>query len=189
VTISGTLVYVKGRGFFRQEWPKTAAGYRTLTLPGFAVDILRRRQVTAGGNPPEALFCSRRGSWLSPHNVRRQWRQAREATSLEWVTPHTFRKTVATLIEREADLKTAAAQLGHASEAVTNQFYIDRPKRAPDSSHLIESLSAAAGRRRQPGRLEHQCQPEMSAMRLANSGAPARPSRVSKLSRSMGGRR
>jgi integrase len=144
VTISGTLVYVKGRGYFRQEWTKTDAGYRTVTLPRFATDMLLRRQATAGSNPHGAIFCSRRGTWLSPHNVRRQWREARKATGLQWVTPHTFRKTVATLIEQEADIKTAAAQLGHASETVTDQYYIDKAKRAPDSSHLLERLGQPA---------------------------------------------
>jgi integrase len=55
--------------------------------------------------------------------VRRQWRQARADTGLAWVTPHTFRKTVATLIDKEADTKTAAAQLGHASDEVNDAYY------------------------------------------------------------------
>jgi hypothetical protein len=50
-------------------------------------------------------------------NVRRQWRQARKDTGLEWVTPHPFRKTVATLIDKEADT-AAADQLGHGSKDV-----------------------------------------------------------------------
>ncbi|GIF05321.1 hypothetical protein Asi03nite_28590 [Actinoplanes siamensis] len=50
---------------------------------------------------------------MSPQNVRRQWRQARAEAGLEWVKPHTFRKTVATLIGNEAEADRAAAQLGH----------------------------------------------------------------------------
>ena len=30
--------------------------------------------------------------------MERRWRQIRKDTGLDWVTPHTFRKTVATLI-------------------------------------------------------------------------------------------
>jgi integrase len=85
---------------------------------------------------------------MSPHNVRRQWRQARADTGLEWVTPHTFRKTVATLIDKEADAKSAAAQLGHASEDVTNAYYIVKPalaRTAPTSSN-----SSAPARRQPP---------------------------------------
>ncbi|GAA3783214.1 hypothetical protein GCM10022225_84360 [Plantactinospora mayteni] len=72
--------------------------------------------------------------------MRRQWRQARADAGLEWVTPHTFRKTVATLIDKEADAKSAAAQLGHATEQVTNKHYIVKPALAPDSSGILEQL-------------------------------------------------
>jgi hypothetical protein len=70
-------------------------------LPRFAVGMLLARKFIAASNPNDAIFTSRRGTWLSPNNVRRQWRQARAQTELGWVTPHTFRKTVATLIDRE----------------------------------------------------------------------------------------
>ncbi|QSB17551.1 site-specific integrase [Natronosporangium hydrolyticum] len=142
LTICGTIVYVKGKGFFRQEWTKSHASYRTVILPRFAVAVLMGRKLVAAENAHDAIFASRRGTWLSTNNVRRQWRQARAATDLTWVTPHTFRKTVATLIDREADAKRAAAQLGHASEEVTNTYYIAKPALAPDVSDILEQLSA-----------------------------------------------
>jgi Phage integrase family len=128
-SLCGTLVYVKGKGFFRQEWTKNDAGYRMIVLPRFAVGMLLARKLV--------------GTWLSPNNVRRQWRQARAETNLEWVTPHTFRKTVATLIDKEADTKSAAAQLGHASEEITDKYYIAKPVLAPDVSEILEQLGAA----------------------------------------------
>jgi integrase len=131
LTICGTIVYIKGRGFYRQDWAKTDAGHRTTTLPRFAVGMLLARKLDAADNPHDAIFPTRRGAWSSPHNVRRQWRQARADTGLGWVTPHTFRKTVATLIDTEADAKTAAAQLGHSSEAITNKYYIAKPALCP----------------------------------------------------------
>jgi integrase len=140
LTICGTLVYAKGKGLFRQEWTKSDAGYRMLVLPRFAVGMLLARKLVAADNPNDAIFASRRGTWLSPNNVRRQWRQARAEADLEWVTPHTFRKTVATLIDKEADTKSAAAQLGHASEEVTDTYYIAKPVLAPDVSDILEQL-------------------------------------------------
>jgi len=141
LTICGTIVYVKGKGFFRQEWPKTAAGYRIVVLPRFAVAMLLARKITAVDNPHDAIFASRRGTWLSPQNVRRQWGQARADTGLEWVTPHTARKTVASLIDKEADAKNAAGQLGHEDESITKKHYIVKPAVAPDSSHILEKLA------------------------------------------------
>lgn len=93
LTICGTIIYIKGKGFFRQEWTKSDAGYRSVVLPRFAVGMLLERKLTAAADPNDAIFPSRRGTWLSPPNVRRQWRAARAETGLEWVTPHTFRKT------------------------------------------------------------------------------------------------
>jgi integrase len=83
LTICGTLVYVKGQGTFRQPWTKSDAGYRILVLPRFAVGMLMTRNVTAANNPHNAIFASRRGTWHSPNNVRRQWRQARTDTDLD----------------------------------------------------------------------------------------------------------
>jgi integrase len=148
--ICGTLVFVKGQGFIRQDWPKSNAGYRTLILPRFAVGSLLDRHLDAGTNPHDAVFASRRGTWLTPSNVRRQWRQARADTGLEWVTPHTFRKTVATLIDREADRKSAAAQLGHANENITGKHYVAKPALAPDVTHILDQLAGAPATPRQP---------------------------------------
>jgi integrase len=67
----------------------------------------------------------------------------RADTNLGWVTPHTFRKTVATLIKSEADVSSAAAQLGHASEEVTNTYYVVKPVLAPDVSAILEQLGDA----------------------------------------------
>ena len=139
-TICGTSVFLKGKGFFRQEWTKSEAGYRTIVLPRFAVGMLMNRKINAEDNLHDAVFASRRGTWLSPPNVRRQWRQARADTGLEWVTPHTFRKTVATLIDKEANAKDAASQLGHEDESITKRHYIEKPTVAPDSSQILEKL-------------------------------------------------
>ncbi|GGQ43021.1 tyrosine-type recombinase/integrase [Couchioplanes azureus] len=140
LTICGTIVYVKGKGFYRQEWTKTDAGFRSTVLPRFAVGMLMARKLTANANPNDAIFASRRGTWLSPQNFRRQWRRVRAETGLEWVTPHTFRKTVATLIDKEADTDSAAAQLGHGSKEVTKKHYIVKPALAPDNSAILEQL-------------------------------------------------
>lgn len=130
-TFSGTLVYIKGKGTVRQPWTKSDAGYRTVLLPEFALEMLRRRQANAGDDPEAGVFLSRRGTWLPPHNVRRQWREARRGTGLDWVTPHTFRKTVATLLDRKANTKSAATQLGHNSEDITTTYYVEKARVAP----------------------------------------------------------
>jgi integrase len=77
-------------------------------------------------------------------NIERRWRQIRQDTGLEWVTPHTFRKTVATLVAEEVDSDTAAQQLGHSSASVTKEFHIARPALAAEVSAVLQSLSHPA---------------------------------------------
>ena len=141
-TICGTLQQQKGRPIFRQDWTKSTAGYRVVILPRFAVDMLMRRLVNSPANNMHgAVFCTSRGTWLSPNNVRRSWRQIRKETDFEWVTPHTFRKTVATLIDIELGSKSAAAQLGHASESTTKKHYVAKPARGPDVSRILQRFA------------------------------------------------
>ncbi|RBO82523.1 tyrosine-type recombinase/integrase [Nocardia puris] len=156
-TVAATVVRLKGKGLFRQEWTKTDAGHRTVALPGFTVDMLNRlrddprhgrmcdikalREV--GGEVVEVedrtalVFPGRGGVLRDPHNFNRTWRDAR-GTEYKDVTQYTFRKTVATLIAEGVDAKTAAKQLGHSREGVTERHYIASAERAPDSSAVLE---------------------------------------------------
>jgi len=52
---------------------------------------------------------------------------------------------VATLIDKEANTKSAAAQLGHASKEVTDTYYIAKPVLAPDVSEILEQLGTDRG--------------------------------------------
>ena len=107
LTISGTIKTESGKGTYRKSSPKSDASVRTVVLPDFAVAVLRRRQGAAKENPNDAVFPTRNGTWQQVNNVERRWRQIRKDTGLDWVTPHTFRKTVATLISERVDAETA----------------------------------------------------------------------------------
>jgi integrase len=144
LTVTGTVIQVRGEGLRRQGHPKTASGLRTIVLPRFAVDTLMRLRLAADGNPHDVVFPSSVGTLRSPNNFRRQWRSARAACGFEWVTPHTYRRTVATLLDRERGTKDAAAQLGHSATAVTERHYVERAAIAPDASDVLEALADAS---------------------------------------------
>jgi integrase len=86
VTISGTVVMEKGRSAYRQDHPKTKAGFRTMKLPPFAARTLERKYAAEQPKSENMLFPSSTGSVRSPHNFRRQWRDARARSAYEWVT-------------------------------------------------------------------------------------------------------
>ena len=142
ITISGTVVMEKGRGAYRQNHPKTKAGFRTVKLPPFAVQTLTRKLEAEGPKPEDMLFPSSTGTVRSPHNFRRQWRDARAGSAYEWVTPHVFRKSVATLIDHEYSSKQAAAQLGHSGTAITEKHYIAKATSTPDLTDALQQFGS-----------------------------------------------
>lgn len=129
VAIDYNLTRITGRGLHRRR-TKTAAGERTLRLPGWAVDMLIRRGDAAGWSGP--VFPSRAtrgrgGSWRDPSNTSRAFREARERAGFDWVTSHVFRKSVATILD-EAGMtaREIADQLGHARVSMTQDVYMGR---------------------------------------------------------------
>ncbi|MPZ96440.1 MAG: tyrosine-type recombinase/integrase [Propionibacteriales bacterium] len=141
LTINGTIKTEPGQGTYRKASPKSDSSVRTVVLPDFAMAVLRRRLAAARENHIDAVFPTRNGTWQQVNNVERRWRQIRKDTGLDWVTPHTFRKTVATLISERVNAETASRQLGHSSPAITREFYISKPAIAADVAHVLEELA------------------------------------------------
>ncbi|WP_345118037.1 site-specific integrase [Ornithinibacter aureus] len=141
LTVSGTIKTETGKGTYRKPTPKTDASRRTVVLPRFAAELLRVRREFATTNENDAVFATRNGTWHQVVNVERRWRQIRKDTGYEWVTPHTFRKTVATLISEAATSELASRQLGHSSSQVTRDHYIARPPVSADLSEVLQRLA------------------------------------------------
>ncbi len=100
------------------------------------------RRLEQPTNDNDAVFATRNGTWHQVGNIERRWRAIRADTGFEWVTPHTFRKTVATLIYRVVDSNTAARLLGHSSDAITKEFYIEKDRSTPDVTHVLQSFAS-----------------------------------------------
>lgn len=125
--LCGVVRLENGAGLARTP-TKTAAGERTLFVPGWAVDMLRNRQdrMQLYRGP---VFPPSRGSrhrWRDPSNTSRAFRLATERAGFGWVTSHVFRKTVASVLH-EAGLtdREVADHLGHANTR-TLVHYIGR---------------------------------------------------------------
>lgn len=64
----------------------------------------------------------------------------RAGFGFDWVTPHTFRKSVGTILANTEDLAAASRQLGHASERVISKHYVHRAVGAPNFSRVLEAF-------------------------------------------------
>ncbi|MDR6868934.1 integrase [Microbacterium resistens] len=141
VHITGTAIHKPKVGLDRQEHPKTEESNRTLKLPKFVVDMLRRRRESRNGL---YVFGSTAGTMRSPNNFRTQWRAFRENNGYaDWVVPKTFRKAVATLVATISDDATAGDQLGHVKgSTITRKNYIKRLHVGPDVRAILEQFAA-----------------------------------------------
>jgi integrase len=139
LTVTGTVVRANGR-LVRQPKPKSDSSRRTITLPTFVVTAIREAlDLGLDGGPDDLVFPSTKGTPRSPGRVRDQLRAARKGIGVD-VTPHDFRRTVATKVARGTTLATATALLGHADESTTARHYVQRIHVAPDVRVVIDQL-------------------------------------------------
>lgn len=120
---------------------KSSTAERTLDMPAWLSERLRRRLETGASG---LLFAA--PALLEPNT---KWEQTNSAKAMrtvlngagfEWAIPHTFRRTVATLLD-EAGVAIAqiADQLGHADPAMTARVYLGRDLHG-DKSDLARHL-------------------------------------------------
>ena len=128
------------QGLIRVDETKTAAGRRTIALPRFAVEALRqRRSQPYLGQHPVIMFPSTAGTWRDPNNFGR-WRTVRDKLGVPDVTTHSFRKTVATLIDdRGLSARIGADHLGHSKVSMTQDVYMARGKVHTQVADLLDA--------------------------------------------------
>jgi integrase len=102
LTVNSTVVRLKGRGITVKP-TNSQTGTRTLALPSWCVEMLRRRRPRT-----DPVFPAPMGGWRDPSNTQADLREAFTQTGFGWITSHTFRKTVATLMD-EAGLSARVA--------------------------------------------------------------------------------
>ena len=151
VTFCGTLVNTSPTS--RKPSTKSESGMRTVPIPIFLVDVLAIRQERDinRANPLGAVFYTSGGTYVSPNNVGRTWRKMRKTAAdalnenLDWLTPHSIRRTVATRLYESQSLEAASTQLGHSSTSVTRRHYIEQGKSVrPDMTHIMQGMAYEA---------------------------------------------
>lgn len=139
VAMTGKVVRQRGKGLVRVPEPKTAAGWRTTPLPSFAVATLIERRGRTFTGEQQVIFPSSTGTLRDPENFSGQWRKARDELGVPDITSHSFRKTLADLID-DAGLsaRIAADHLGHAKVSMTQDRYMSRGRIHTQVADLLE---------------------------------------------------
>lgn len=145
--IAGTIISRKGEPTHRQDHPKTDRSVRRVALPSFALQAIRSRLLRSGDTEPDALLFSTRVR--TPHttnNIRRLLRDVTDAAGIENVTPHRFRRTVATVVNDAQGALLASELLGHTDPRITMQHYIQRNETVnPVTAEHLERAFGRAG--------------------------------------------
>lgn len=144
--VERTIIRVRGRGLVAKR-TKSRASERGLLLPRWCVELLKTRRVRLGAFDGP-VFPDSHGGWRDRSNVGKVFRQVRAGSEFEWVKTHTFRKTVATMLDESgASARMIADQLGHARVSMTQDVYLGR--RAANLANL-KALEAANPDREEP---------------------------------------
>ncbi|MFN6548894.1 tyrosine-type recombinase/integrase [Mycolicibacterium septicum] len=144
VTVSGTLIdhgVIPGKPLHRQDERKGDAPPHTVTLPRFGVEVLTELYAITG--PDGAVLTNRDGGWISASNIASSLREALAPHEhLRWVTPHSFRRSVATVVRDGLGVEAAQRQLSHAQLATTEGHYVQRVTVGPDTRAVLDKWAS-----------------------------------------------
>lgn len=144
LTMSGNLVQVRGRGTMRNDG-KSETANRSIPLPGWCVQMLsERRSALDEVDSDKPIFINTQGGYLNASNLNnRYWVPFRKRAGYEWVTFHTLRRTVGTLLD-EAGLtaRQIADVLGHSHVSMTFNSYMGRGQQSRASADALGSLGS-----------------------------------------------
>ncbi len=143
--LSGTMIdhnRIEGKPLHRQNTRKGGAPPHTVVLPEFGAKAIADL-LACGSDPMAPLFANRDGGWMSLTNVRSQLRKALPP-DLQWVTPHSFRRTVATIVHESLGPAAAQRQLDHRQLVTTETHYIMKSSIGPDAREGLDQFAADA---------------------------------------------
>jgi integrase len=112
-----------------------------VSLPAFGVQVLADLYAVTG--PEGSVLTNRDGGLVALTNIRSSLREALAVHEhLKWVTPHSFRRTVATVVRDGLGVEAAQRQLSHAQLATTEGHYVQRVTAGPDARAVLETWAS-----------------------------------------------
>jgi integrase len=149
VHVRRTVLRVPGQGVIAKR-PKSKAGQRSLRMPLWLVAVLRERR--RGALPDSPVFPDSFGGYRDRNNIEKDFRKVRTGTQFEWVVPHTYRKTVATLLDAGGlSARIIADQLGHSRISMTQDVYLGRRAVDAAAATALDTLFSGPDDDPQPG--------------------------------------
>ncbi|MBV9615899.1 MAG: site-specific integrase [Ktedonobacteraceae bacterium] len=135
LTVRRTVLYytVDSVAKYRIHEPKTASGRRTIHLPEFAIEALKKHRIEqlevrmqAGVSwvGLDLVFCNTIGSYWYPSGLLEAFHQLTEQAGLGYLRFHDLRHSAATiLLTMGVPVKVVQEILGHSSADITYRVY------------------------------------------------------------------
>ena len=137
-TLEAANVRVKKKGIVRQPYPKTKKTERVHPLPSRTMEMLRRRHERLG-EYTSLLLPTRVMTLRDPSNTQRELRDRRDAWGYPKLSTHSFRKTVATILDQAGLSATEIADyLGHENPSMTQDVYMNTIKGATRAADVLD---------------------------------------------------
>lgn len=155
LTVRAGSVFVKGKGTFRTDRPKTQRSIRVIDLPANIVWMMEahkkqqdKRKASFGDNWPEpdAVFTSELGKRLCLSLPTQHFQKIIKANGLRPITLYGLRHTAATIMIAEGlNAREVAARLGHAQTSTTLNIYAHAFQSANTraTNAIVSALDAA----------------------------------------------
>jgi integrase len=151
LTMTGNVIQARGKGAVRNDG-KSETAKRRIPLPTWCVEMLKERQATLGVvEVDRPIFPNSTGGYWNASNLNnRYWIPFRKRAGYEWVTWHTFRKTVATLLDSAGlTARQIADILGHAHPSMTQNAYMGRHQVSRDGANALDAMVKGSDESRQ----------------------------------------
>lgn len=143
VVIAGTII--DRAGVYRQGYTKTDRFHSQMNLTDRAVEALKeaRASIKTPITPESPVLPTRSGRFSAPSTVRGALKAILDSSTVKLpgnVTPHAFRRAVATALAETVGVEAAAEQLRHKSTRTTLAHYIRRSEVAKDRTNILGEL-------------------------------------------------
>lgn len=132
------VVRERGTGLLIQDDGKTKTSTRIIKLPADILARLMARKVDAPGNDWDVVFPSPRNMLRDPSNTPHDVSETLTEAGFPWATAHTFRHTVATMLDQAGlSAREIANHLGHKRASMTQDVYMSRQTVSERAAELL----------------------------------------------------
>lgn len=128
-----------------KEFPKSAAGVRTVVVPETYIWLLNKIKLC---NPfGEYIFCDTNGNRMTTNCIRRRVDKMCKTLNIVRKSPHKIRKTYGSiLLDNNVDRRFITSQMGHTDIATTENHYHRNRRSIEEKSEILNRVPEFAMR-------------------------------------------